>query len=200
MQTSISIRELARLTGWDRKKISAVLATLTEEPTLEDLIAAFVRARHDDSEGDLFSTSQLAKLAGLDRATVTDRLDSIPSHPGPKGAKRYSLADALPALVAGRDLSLDEAKLQKLRADARLSELHLNREMRKLVDFNEVKTELQEIFKALHRRIAIQFWREHAGKLKKAKTAAELGKLGQELQAKTFDALRTNYKALLGSD
>jgi selenophosphate synthase len=197
---SISIRELARLTGWDRKKIAEIMADLGAEKTLEEIIAGFVRAVTPETGPGLFSLSELANLTGLDRATVTDRLDGVASVPGPKGSKRYSLTDALPALIAGRDLSLDAARLRKLQAEAKTKELHLNRETKKVVDYNEVKGELQEIFKALNRRLLISYWRENAGKLKKAKTAAALAKLGQEGQEQIFNVLRNHYKALLGSD
>lgn len=203
MQTSISKREIARRSGWDRKKVDSVFETLSEEPTLEEIIAAFIQAggkSPDQHAPALFSQSELHRLTGLDRNTVMDRLDTVASHPGPKNSKLYALADALPALIAGRDLSLDEIKKRRESHREKREEMALKKEMKKLVDYNEVRTELQEIFKALHRRLAVSFWREHASKLKKAKTSAELTKLGQELQGKIFDALRSNYKALTGSD
>ncbi len=201
MQTSFSIRELARLTGWDRKKISGVFATLGEGPTLEEIVAAFVTAKAPaETAPRLFSQSELSRLTGLDRTTVADRLDTIASHPGPKNSKLYSLGDALPALIAGRDVSLDQVKLKRETHREKREEMELHKEMQKLADRNEVRTELQEIFKALHRRLAVNFWREHASRLKKAKTVAEIVKIGQDGQGKIFDALRSNYKTLLGSD
>jgi transcriptional regulator with XRE-family HTH domain len=200
MQTSISIRELARLTGWDRKKISSVLGTVGDSPTLEDVVAAFVTAKGPAAEPGLFSQSNFARLTGLDRATVADRLDTVASRPGPKNSKLYALADALPALIAGRDITLDQVKLNRERHRERREEIELKKTLAQLVEYSEVRTELQEIFKALHRRVAVNFWREHAGKLKKAKTTAELARLGQDATEKIFDALRANYKTLLGSD
>ncbi len=197
MQETFSARELHRLTGLDRKTIARILGTFGEEPTLEEIVAAFVGARAPEAEPGYHSTSQLAKLSGLNRATVTERLEGIASHPGPKGAKRYALADALPALIAGRDLSMDEAKLKKMRAEAGTKELELNKRRGEVVPIADVRGELQEIFKALHNRIVVQFWRDHSAKLHKAKTAGAAAELGQAEQAKTFDALRTNYKDLL---
>lgn len=197
MQTSFSIRELSRLTGIDRKKISELLAGIGEEPTLEEIVAAFVGVKAPTREPGLYSISELAKLTTLNRATVTTRLDGIASHPGPKGAKRYALADALPALVAGRDLSLDEAKLKRERIRAAREEFNFNRELKTLVPIVDVRGELQEIFKALHNRMIVQFWRDFADQLHAAKTPGELAELGQTNQAKNFDALRTNYKSLL---
>jgi lambda repressor-like predicted transcriptional regulator len=197
MQTSFSIRELSRLTGLDRKTITARLALLSEEPTLEEIVAAFVGAKTPEETPGLYSISQLAKLTGLNRATVTDRLDGIASQPGSKGAKRYALADALPALVAGRDLNLDEAKLRKLTAEAQTKELQLDREKAEVITIVEVRGELQQIFRSLHNRICIQFWRDYATRLHRAKTPGQLAELGQTAQAKTCDELRKNYKALL---
>jgi hypothetical protein len=201
MQTTFSIRELARLTGWDRKKISGVFATLGDEPTVEEIVAAFVAVKTSaEPEPGFFSQSDFHRLTGLDRATIADRLDTVASHPGPKNSKRYALADALPALIAGRDVSLDQVKLKRETHREKREEIELHKELRKLVDYNEARTEIQEIFKALHRRLAINFWRENASRLKKAKTTAELVKIGQDGQGKIFDVLRSNYKALLGID
>lgn len=203
MQTSFSIRELARLTGWDRKKISAVFATLGELPTIEEIVAGFVSSAESAKNANkptLFSQSDLHRLTGLDRATVSDRLDTVASHPGPKNSKLYALADALPALIAGRDVSMDQVKLRRETHREKREEIELNKQLRKLVDYNEVKGEVQEIIKALHRRLALNFWRENASRLKKAKTSAELVKIGQTAQGKIFDALRSNYKTMLGSD
>lgn len=202
MQTSFSIRELARLTGWDRKKISGILAAVGDEPTFEEIVAAFINAKtpSEPVAPNFFSQSDLHRLTGLDRATVADRLDTVASHPGPKNSKRYALADALPALIAGRDVTLDQIKLRRESHREKREEIELNKELRKLVDYNDVRTEVQEIFKALHRRLAVNFWRENASRLNKTKSAAELAKLGQDLQGKIFDALRSNYKAITGSD
>jgi len=199
MQNSIfSIRELSRLTGIDRKKIAELLAGIGEEPTLEEVVAAFVGVKAPaEREPGLYSISQLAKLTTLDRATVTARLDGIPSHAGPKGAKQFALADALPALVAGKDLSLDEAKLKRERVRAQREELHLNRDLATVVPIAAVRNELQEIFKALHNRMIVQFWRDFADQLHAAKSPGALAELGQTHQAKNFDVLRTNYKSLL---
>jgi len=201
MQTSFNIRELARLTGWDRKKISAVFANLGDEPTLEEIVAAFITAKSPaETPPQFFSQSELHRLTGLDRNTVIDRLDTVASHPGPRNSKLYALADALPALIAGRDVSLDEIKKRTASHKERREEMELNKELRKLVDYTEARSEFQKIFKALHRRLAVNFWRENASRLKKAKTVAELAKLGSEGQGKIWDALAANYKTITGSD
>ena len=71
----------------------------------------------------LYSTSELSELTKLDRATVRKYLAGVPFRLGEKNAKSYTLAEALPALVAGRSAELDEAKLKKAQADAKLREL-----------------------------------------------------------------------------
>jgi transcriptional regulator with XRE-family HTH domain len=194
MQDTFSARELHRLTGIDRKTTARILATLGEEPTLEELVAAFVGARAPEAEPGLYSTSQLAKLSGLNRATITDRLEGIPASPGPKGSKRYSLADVLPALIAGRDLSMDEAKLKKMRAEAGSKELALQRQRGEVAPVPEISGYLQQLWKGLHNRFAVQFWRDHSATLHKAKTVGELADLGQKQSKTLFDALRANHK------
>lgn len=186
------------------KKVDSVFESLSEGPTIEELVAAFVATAAkspNQTAPTLFSQSDLTRLTGLNRNTVMDRLDTVASHPGPKNSKLYALADALPALIAGRDLDLDEIKKKTASHTEKMKEIELNKELRKLVDYNEVRTELQEVFKALHRRLAVNFWtKENASRLLKAETPAEITKLGQDLQGKIFDALRSNYKTLLGSD
>lgn len=200
-QTSFSIRELARLTGWDRKKISGVFATLGDEPTLEDIVAAFVAVKISaEPEPGFFSQSDFHRLTGLDRATIADRLDTVASHAGARNSKCYALADALPALIAGRDVSLDQVKLNRERHRERREEIELKKAEHQLADKIEVRTEFQEIFKAMHRRTLIQFWKQNATKLHKSKTPSELAKLGLTLQGKIWDALRSNYKTVTGSD
>lgn len=196
MQETFSARELHRLTGLDRKTIAARLATLSEEPTLEEIVAAFVGAKAPAAEPGLFSTSQLAKLTGLNRATVTERLEGVSSQPGPKGSNRYALADALPALIAGRDLSMDEAKLKKMRAEAGTKELALQRQRGEVAPVVEISGYLQELWKALHNRFAVQFWRDYSATLHKAKTVGELAELGQKKSSSIFDALRANHRDL----
>jgi transcriptional regulator with XRE-family HTH domain len=200
-ESTFSIRELARLTGWDRKKISGVFATLGEGPTLEEIVAGFITQKSSaEPEPGLFSQSDFHRLTGLDRATIADRLETVASRPGPRNSKLYSLADALPALIAGRDVSLDQVKLKTASHREKREEIELRKATQELADRREVRTEFQEIFKALHRRLRVQFWREHAAKLHKAKSARELAKIGCDQQDKIWNALRSNYKTLTGSD
>src|SRR5215210_3210609 len=150
MQTSISKRELARLTKWDRKKIDKVFESLSEEPTLEETIAAFVAMAStspNEAPPGLYSQSELHRLTGLDRNTVMDRLDTVASHPGARNSKVYALADALPALIAGRDVSLYEIKKRRESHRERREEIELNKILRKLVDYTDARTELQDLFK-----------------------------------------------------
>ena len=196
MQETFSARELHRLTGLDRKLIANALATLSEEPSVEEIVAAFVGLKAPEAAPSLYSISKLHEITGLDRSTIKDRLDGIASTPGPKNSKLYLLADALPALIKGRDVNVDEVKLKRESLKAQREELLLNRELEKSVDRAEMSTELQKIFKALHTRLAVQLWRDLSHALHKAPTPGELAELGQAESAKVFDVLRTNYKSL----
>ena len=165
---------------------------------VEELVAAFVglKAPPAEPEPSLYSITKLHEVTGLDRTTIKERLEGIPSTPGTKNAKLYALADALPALIKGRDVTIDEVKLKRESAKAQREELALNRELEKVVDRAEMSGELQKLWKALHNRLAVQLWRDLSATLFKAKTVAELADLGQAESQKTFDALRSNYKSL----
>src|SRR5688500_8187147 len=112
---AFSSSEFQRLTGLDEKLIAERLKTLSPAPSIEELVAAFVGCKLPGKKPapteTRYSQLALAKLTSLDRNTVADRLQEVPAVDGQKNAKLYSLADALPALVAGRDVTLDAAKL-----------------------------------------------------------------------------------------
>jgi hypothetical protein len=199
-----SVDEFQKLTGLDRDVIDARLETLSEEPTLEELVAAFVGCKLPGGKKakspappveSRFSIFALAKLCNLDRATVADRLEGIPATDGPKNAKLYSLADAVPALVAGRDITLDAARLRKISAEAEHRELKLKEATGEMVSKLEVRNELQDLWSRLHRRTVINFAREIATDLLKCKTSGQLTKRLQAGLEKIFHELRTDHTA-----
>jgi hypothetical protein len=198
---SFSTTEFQRLTGLDQKVIDERLATLSAEPSLEQLVAAFVGCKTPGKKTakppaeTRYSILALAKLTGLDRATVAARLEDIASHDGPKNSKLYSLADALPALVAGRDVTLDAAKLRKLVAEASHKELKLKEASGEIVVKLDVRNQLQDLWSRLHRRTVINFSREIAGDLVKCKTSGQLTKALQAGLEKIFHELRTDHTA-----
>lgn len=124
-----------------------------------------------------FSISQLSKLTGLDRATVTKRLDEVEHQSGAKGAKTYSLEDALPALIAGESTELEEAKLRKLQAEADLKELELSVERGEYLPVAEVESQRVKECQWLVNRLLAQLPREAAGQLYRAESQAQVAEV-----------------------
>ena len=199
---AFSVKEFARLTGLEEKLILEKLEGLSAEPSIEELVAAFVDCKTGkkktpapDPSLTKYSTLALAKLTGLDRATVAERLEEIPSHPGPKNAKLFSLADALPALVAGRDVTLDAAKLRKIAAEAEDRELRVKRAQGNVVDKLDVRNYLQDLWSRLYRRTVINFSREIAPELNKTKNAGQVNKKLQAGLETIFNELRNDHES-----
>lgn len=76
--------------------------------------------------------SQLAESFGLDRATVTKRLNEVDAafEPGPHGAKLYLVTDAIRACIrdflgADQPGTYEEARARDMKARAQLTELDL---------------------------------------------------------------------------
>ncbi|HWT00206.1 MAG TPA: DUF1441 family protein [Pyrinomonadaceae bacterium] len=143
------------------------------------------------------SISQLAKLCGLDRATVTKRLEAVPSAPGEKGAKLYLLSEALPALIAGESSEMDDAKLRKTQAEADLKELEYRREQNEVVEVKEVADYALRLFKAINNRVAVRFPREIAAQVYKAESPAHATEILQRELGRLFNELREDHKRFL---
>lgn len=146
---------------------------------------------------ELYSISQLAKLCGLDRATVTKRLAEVEVTDGAKGAKTYALAVALPALISGESTEMDEAKLRKMQAEAGMRELDLERERGEVVPAKEVADYTLRLFRGMHNRVAVQFPRRIAGQLYKAESAAQITEILQRELGRDFNDLRSDHKRFL---
>ena len=146
---------------------------------------------------DLYSLSQLAKLCGLDRATVTKRLAEVEFVKGAKGAKTYTLAAALPALIAGESTEMDEAKLRKMQAEAAMRELDLERERGEVVSVREVADYALRLFKGMQNRIGLRFPHDIAQQLYKAESAPQITEILQRELGRIFNDLRDDHKRFL---
>lgn len=145
----------------------------------------------------LYSISELAKLSGLDRATVTKRLAEVPFEEGAKNAKTYALDEALPALIAGESAEFDAAKLRKMQAEAGLRELDLERERGEVLSTAEVADYTLRLFKGVQNRIGLRFPREIAQQLYKAESAAQITEILQRELGRIFNDLRDDHKRFL---
>ncbi len=146
---------------------------------------------------DLYSLSALARLCKRDRATVAKCLKDVPPVEERAKEKLYTLAAAVPAIVAGASAEMDEAKLKKMQADARLRELELARERAEVVEVKEVRNYAQALVKGIHQRIAVQLPREIAAQLYKAESPAQITDILQRESGRIFNELRDDHKRFL---
>jgi hypothetical protein len=144
------------------------------------------------------SISEIARLTGFDRATVTRRLEGLEPVPGKKGAKDYALCDALPAIIAGQSPDLEEARKRKAFADADLAELKLARERAEVIPIDEVRDALHRLFTNMHQKIAIHYPTSISTQLYKAETARAVTNILRTGLGKIFHDLRTDPSSFLG--
>ncbi len=146
---------------------------------------------------ETYSISKFAKLTTLDRATVAKRLDGVPSSEGSKGAKTYRLEDALPALIAGQNSEMDEAKLKKVQAEAALKQHELAVEQGEYLPRKEVHDYAVRLFQSLHQRIAVQHPRQVAQQLYKADSPELIAEIMERELGRIFNELRRDHQAIL---
>jgi transcriptional regulator with XRE-family HTH domain len=146
---------------------------------------------------DLLSLSQLARLCGLDRATVTKRLKDVPPDDEQPKKKLYRLESALPALIAGANAEMDGAKLRKIQADADLRELELKRERGDVISVRDVRNHAQALVRGLHQRAAVRMPTEIAPALYKAESPAQVTEILQRELGRLFNDLRDDHTSLL---
>ena len=98
-------------------------------------------------KGELLNTSQLAKRAGLDRATVKSKLETKGVQPQQDKAnvKLYDADEALKALQGDGATGLRQAQTMKTATEAARAQLKLDRERGDLVSIQEVRADIQTI-------------------------------------------------------
>ncbi|HYY96830.1 MAG TPA: hypothetical protein VE713_20160 [Pyrinomonadaceae bacterium] len=147
--------------------------------------------------GELYSISALAELCKRDRATVRKCLKNVAPVEEREKEKLYTLAEAIPAIVRGASAEMDEAKLKKAQADARLRELELKREQGEVVEVREVRAYSQALFRAVQQRMAVRLPRDIAAQLYKAESAAQITEVLQREAGRVFNELRDDHTRFL---
>ena len=150
-----------------------------------------------NGDEQLYSIKRLHELTGLDRTTVAKRLKEIEPQEGKGNAKVYTLAAALPALVAGASAEWDAAKLKKTQMEGELRELELATRRGEYVPVGEVRDYALRLFKGLHNRIAIRYPRDSAQQLYKAESADQIVEIQQRELGRLFNDLRDDHKRFL---
>jgi hypothetical protein len=149
------------------------------------------------STDDVLSISALARLCGRDRATVVKCLKEVEPAEEKAKEKLYRLKDAIPAIVAGADAEMDEAKLRKMQAEAELKELNLKREQGEVVEVTEVRAYAQALFRSVQQRMAVRLPRDIAPQLYKAESAAQITEVLQRESGRVFNELRDDHTRFL---
>lgn len=150
-----------------------------------------------DGANNLYSISALARLCGRDRATVKKCLKEIEPVEERAKEKLYALHEAIPAIIAGADAEMDEAKLRKAQAEAELKEINLQRERGEVVEVKEVRNYAQTLVQGIHQRIAVRMPREIAPQLYKAEAPAQITETLQHELGRIFNELRDDHKRFL---
>lgn len=103
----------------------------------------------------VYTVSELARLAQIDRATAGKRLVGVPMEGRRRGAHLYQLSAAMPALIPRDSEFGDTAKENRRRASAQadLLELKLQREQRKLIPATIACRVWESVLIAVRRRI-----------------------------------------------
>lgn len=147
--------------------------------------------------GELYSISALARLCGRDRATVVKCLKDVKPVEERTKEKLYALGEAVPAIIAGADAEMDEAKLRKVQAEADLKELDLKRETGEVVSVKEVRNYAQTLVQGIHQRIAVRMPGEISPQLYKAESSSQIAEILQHELGRIFNDLRDDHKRFL---
>lgn len=219
-----STSKAAALTGMTRRSIDAILATLPEDPTVEQIVAAFVtavRAEHappgsppprtDPNEAKMphgvYSKLSLSEMFGVDRQTLTKRLRKEGIKPAHQEAKLvgFRLTDkgksgltVKQILEQDADPKLTDAKIRSLEATARVKELEFEEKSGAIrADIlREFRDEATKILKSLHTRMVKRYWRENAKRLRRCKSESDLQRTGETDQSLIFDELKRDYPVM----
>lgn len=148
-------------------------------------------------EQELYSISALARLCKRDRATVVKCLKDVAPVEERAKERLYALASAIPAIVAGASAEMDEAKLKKAQADAKLRELELKREQGEVVELKDVRAYTQALFRGLQQRMAVRLPRDIAPQLYKAESPAQITEVLQREAGRVFNELRDDHTRFL---
>lgn len=144
---------------------------------LDDVHAAIIHMADKKCSTEKYSISALARLSGLDRATVRKHLEGVEPVEVKSKEKIYALEDALPALIKGRSAEFDEARLKKIKAEASLKEHDLAVERAEFVAVKDVETERVKECQWLFNRLVSQLPREISTQLYNAESPAHIAEI-----------------------
>lgn len=143
--------------------------------------------------------SQLEFRFNLNRATVRKRLRNAGIEPVEEHEKEkiFLLNDELTECLKQTEEDIDEVKLRKERAAARIQEHKADLAEGVVVMASDVKNYLHGLFTGWQKEFTIAMPRRVAAKLARAKTAADVYAILTPELDRMFDTLRTNHKKFM---
>jgi hypothetical protein len=141
--------------------------------------------------------SMLARETGLDRATITKRLDELGVKKRRISAKELRVDHDEALMALQNPDGLRDAQRKKLTAETALTVLKLQRERGEFLSKDEVSTGIFELIKALHFRFVKSYPRDNARRLHRLRTSAELERtLSTDFSLMFDDLKRDNLEFL----
>jgi hypothetical protein len=143
----------------------------------------------------------VAGLLAVDRNRLAERVRDLESFPGPNRSRLYSLSAVEEALAEDPDPDIKEARLRKLRAEAGLAELKLQKERGEVVNYRDVLSDHLEIYRDLHTRFTLTVPQRLGQRLAAAKRAREAEEVLRVELAREFQEFRDEHaQRLAGLD
>jgi hypothetical protein len=137
-----------------------------------------------NKKGEEVNISELARRAGLNRATVREKLESKGVEPRQKKAKEklYDLDEALGALQTDGATGLRKAQTMKTAAEAGRAKLRLDRERGELVPIHDVRADVQAIMQQVLQHFSVTAPAALAPQLRGKKVAQIEALLGRDAE------------------
>jgi hypothetical protein len=141
------------------------------------------------------SISGLARLSGLDRATVVKRLGELTPVSDRANERCYLLGPALRELLRTAGSEYDAARTQKLKAEAALAELELAQEKGEVLPAQAVRQTLTELWQRVYRRCVVQLPEALLPAFRKAEDDTHRVQIVRGELQQIFDELRRDHAA-----
>jgi len=135
----------------------------------------------EEPQGEWLSESEIAKRVKLHRQTVVSRLEDLGREPDEERShaklKVYWFDDELQFAILNAKDKYAAVKYRDTKASAELKELKLAEAREELVPKAEVIELSQELYSNVYKEFGVSLPKRVAGRLAKAKTAAEVTKI-----------------------
>lgn len=141
--------------------------------------------------------SELHRKTGLDRATITKRLEAAGVKPKVSKPKEeiYDADQALKVLSAGDRSGITSARLKRLNVASARELLKLKKERGELVSRPDALAEQTRIFTWLFKELSLRRRRAITNAVRKARTQKDAELIYAQAVTEVFNELRTNYRS-----